>query len=172
MAKTQPIIPCLWFDSQAEEAARFYTGIFKNSQLGRISRYGEVGQEEHGQKPGTVMTVEFELNGQPFTALNGGPAFKFTEAISFQIMCDTQEEIDHYWNKLSQGGDPKAQMCGWVKDKYGLSWQVVPAVLVEMVSDPNKEKANRAFAAMLKMKKLDIAELERAYEGETETAGR
>jgi predicted 3-demethylubiquinone-9 3-methyltransferase (glyoxalase superfamily) len=172
MANIQPIIPCLWFDSQAEEAARFYTSIFKNSRLGRISRYGDVGQEAHGQKPGTVMTVEFELNGQPFTALNGGPAFKFSEAISFQIMCETQEEIDHYYDRLSEGGDPKAQMCGWVKDKFGLSWQVVPTVLTEMVSDPNKEKAGRAFAAMLKMKKLDIAELERAYEGEREAARR
>jgi predicted 3-demethylubiquinone-9 3-methyltransferase (glyoxalase superfamily) len=121
----------------------------------------------HGQAPGTVMTVEFELNGQPFTALNGGPIFKFTEAVSFQIMCRTQEEIDHYWNKLSQGGDKNSQQCGWLKDKYGLSWQVVPTVLAEMMSDPNKEKAGRAMQALLQMKKLDIAELERAFEGET-----
>ncbi|MFL5496156.1 MAG: VOC family protein [Gemmatimonadales bacterium] len=167
MAALQPIIPCLWFDSQAEEAARYYTGIFKDSKIGKISRYGEAGREAHGQAPGTVMTVEFQLNGQPFTALNGGPHFKFTEAISFQIMCRTQEEVDHYWNKLSESGDKNAQQCGWLKDKYGLSWQVVPSVLAEMMADPNKEKAGRAMEAMLQMKKLDIAELKRAFEGET-----
>jgi predicted 3-demethylubiquinone-9 3-methyltransferase (glyoxalase superfamily) len=161
----QAITPCLWFDSQAEEAARFYTGIFKNSRIGTITRYGEAGREVHGGTPGTVMTVEFELNGQPFTALNGGPHFKFNEAISFQIMCRTQEEVDHYWNKLSEGGDPKAQQCGWLKDKYGLSWQVVPTVLVEMMSHPDREKSGRAMEAMLKMKKLDIAALKRAFEG-------
>jgi predicted 3-demethylubiquinone-9 3-methyltransferase (glyoxalase superfamily) len=117
-----------------------------------------------------VMTVEFELNGQPFTALNGGPQFKFNEAISFQIMCDTQEELDHYWNQLSQGGDPNAQQCGWLKDKFGLSWQVVPVVLLDMVTDSDREKSDRAMEAMLQMKKLDIAALERAFEGET--AGR
>ena len=167
MPAGQPITPCLWFDKQAEEAARFYTGIFKNSKIGKISRYGEAGREVHGQAPGTVMTIEFELNGQPFTALNGGPHFKFTEAVSFQIMCRTQEEIDHYWNRLGDGGDPSAQVCGWVKDKYGLSWQVVPTALGEMMSDPDKEKAGRAMQAMLQMKKLDIAELQRAFEGET-----
>ena len=167
MPTTQPITPCLWFDKQAEDAARFYTGIFKNSKIGKISRYGEAGREVHGQAPGTVMTIEFELNGQPFTALNGGPHFKFTEAVSFQIMCRTQEEVDHYWNRLGEGGDPSAQVCGWVKDKYGLSWQVVPTVLGEMMSNPDQEKAGRAMQAMLKMKKLDIAELERAFEGET-----
>ncbi|MFL5403662.1 MAG: VOC family protein [Gemmatimonadales bacterium] len=166
MALVQPLTPCLWFDSQAEEAARFYTSIFKNSKIGAIARYTEAGREVHGQPAGKVMTVAFELNGQPFTALNGGPQFKFNEAISFQIMCRTQEEVDHYWNKLSQGGDPKAQQCGWVKDKFGLSWQVVPTVLIEMMSDPDKEKAGRAMEAMLPMKKLDIAELERAYAGE------
>jgi predicted 3-demethylubiquinone-9 3-methyltransferase (glyoxalase superfamily) len=165
MAAIKPITPCLWFDNQAEEAARYYTGIFKNSKIGAISRYGEAGREVHGQKPGTVMTIEFELNGQPFTGLNGGPIFKFNEAISFQIMCKTQEEVDHYWNKLSEGGDKSAQQCGWVKDKYGLSWQVVPTVLAEMLSDPDKEKSGRAMEAMLQMKKLDIAELKRAYEG-------
>jgi predicted 3-demethylubiquinone-9 3-methyltransferase (glyoxalase superfamily) len=165
MAAIKPITPCLWFDNQAEEAARYYTGIFKNSKIGAISRYGEAGREVHGQKPGTVMTIEFELNGQPFTGLNGGPVFKFNEAISFQIMCKTQEEVDHYWNKLSEGGDKSAQQCGWVKDKYGLSWQVVPTVLAEMLSDPDKEKSGRAMEAMLQMKKLDIAELKRAYEG-------
>jgi predicted 3-demethylubiquinone-9 3-methyltransferase (glyoxalase superfamily) len=165
MAAVKPITPCLWFDNQAEEAARYYTGIFKNSKIGAISRYGEAGKEVHGQKPGSVMTVEFELNGQPFTALNGGPIFKFNEAISFQIMCKTQEEVDHYWNKLAAGGDKEAQQCGWVKDKYGLSWQVVPTVLGELLSDPDKEKSGRAMEAMLQMKKLDIAELQRAFEG-------
>jgi predicted 3-demethylubiquinone-9 3-methyltransferase (glyoxalase superfamily) len=165
MAAVKPITPCLWFDNQAEEAARYYTGIFKNSKIGAISRYGEAGKEAHGQKPGTVMTVQFDLNGQPFTALNGGPIFKFNEAISFQIMCQTQEEIDHYWNKLSEGGDKNSQQCGWLKDKYGLSWQVVPTVLAEMMINPDKEKAGRAMEAMLQMKKLDIAELKRAFEG-------
>jgi predicted 3-demethylubiquinone-9 3-methyltransferase (glyoxalase superfamily) len=165
MAAVNPITPCLWFDNQAEEAALYYTGIFKNSKIGAISRYGEAGKEVHGQKPGSVMTVEFELNGQPFTALNGGPIFKFNEAISFQIMCKTQEEVDHYWNKLTAGGDPESQQCGWVKDKYGLSWQVVPTVLAEMMSDPDKEKSGRVMEAMLRMKKLDIAALQQAYEG-------
>ena len=170
MATVQPITPCLWFDTQAEEAARFYTGIFENSNIGTITRYGEAGHEVHGRPAGTVMTVAFELNGQPFTALNGGPHFKFNEAISLQVMCRNQEEVDHYWNKLTPGGDPKAQVCGWLKDKYGLSWQVVPTVLVKMMSDPDKEKSGRAMEAMLQMKKFDIAELERAFEGET--AGR
>ena len=166
MATVQPINPCLWFDTQAEEAARYYTGIFKSSKIGTITRYGEAGREVHGKAPGTVLTMEFELNGQPFTALNGGPEFKFNEAISFQIMCRTQEEVDHYWNRLSAGGDKQAQQCGWLKDKYGLSWQVVPTVLVEMMADPDKEKSGRAMEAMLQMKKLDIAELERAFAGE------
>jgi predicted 3-demethylubiquinone-9 3-methyltransferase (glyoxalase superfamily) len=167
MPAAQGIIPCLWFDNQAEEAARFYTGIFKNSRIGTISRYGEAGQEVHGRPAGSVMTVEFELNGQPFTALNGGPHFKFNEAVSFQIMCRDQEEVDHYWNRLSQGGDPAAQQCGWLKDKYGLSWQVVPTALLEMMSDPDREKSGRAMEAMLKMKKIDIAAMEQAFEGET-----
>jgi len=172
MPTIHKIVPCLWFDSQAEEAARYYTGIFKNSKIGTITRYGEAGREVHGRPPGSVMTVAFELNGQPFTALNGGPVFKFNEAISFQIMCRTQEELDHYWNKLTVGGDKQAQQCGWLKDKYGLSWQVVPAVLVEMMKDPDKEKAGRVMEALLQMKKLDIAELERAFEGAAEPARR
>ncbi len=151
--------------AQADARLR-YTGIFKNSKIGAISRYTEAGREVHGRPAGTVMTVEFELNGQPFTALNGGPLFKFNEAISFQIMCRTQEEVDHYWNKLSEGGDKQAQVCGWLKDKYGLSWQVVPTVLAEMMTDPDKEKSGRAMEALLQMKKLDIAELKRAFEGE------
>jgi predicted 3-demethylubiquinone-9 3-methyltransferase (glyoxalase superfamily) len=168
----QPITPCLWFDTQAEEAARFYTGIFKNSKIGAISRYSEAGREIHGGTPGAVLTVAFELNGQPFTALNGGPHFKFNEAISFQIMCRDQEEVDHYWNKLSEGGDPKAQQCGWLKDRYGLSWQVVPTVMLDMLTDRDREKADRAMEAMLQMKKLDIAALERAFEGGEVASGR
>ncbi len=159
------IVPCLWFDNQAEQAANFYTAIFKNSKIGKITYYGEAGQEQHGQKPGTVLTVAFELDGQSFTALNGGPIFKFNEALSLQVMCDDQKEIDYYWEKLSAGGDANSQQCGWLKDKYGLSWQVVPKVLLELVGDPKSEKSQRAMTAMLGMKKLDIAALERAYEG-------
>ena len=121
------IAPCLWFDDQAEPAAKFYTGIFPNSKTVKITRYGKAGQEVHGGKPGSVLTVAFELDGQAFTALNGGPVFKFNEAISFQVICDTQEEVDYYWEKLSAGGEPKAQQCGWLKDRYGVSWQVVPS---------------------------------------------
>jgi predicted 3-demethylubiquinone-9 3-methyltransferase (glyoxalase superfamily) len=171
MAAKRPITPCLWFDNEAEEAARFYTGIFKKSRIGTITHYTEAGREIHGQPAGKVLTVEFELNGQPFTALNGGPQFKFNEAVSFQIMCENQEEVDHYWNKLSQGGDPSAQQCGWLKDRYGLSWQVVPTVMLEMLTDSDREKADRAMEAMMQMKKLDIAALERAYAGE-QTVGR
>ena len=165
MPHVKKISPCLWFDDQAEEAARFYTSVFKNGRIVTISRYGEAGREIHGRPAGSVMTVEFELEGQSFTALNGGPLFKFNEAVSFQVDCKTQEEIDYYWEKLTEGGDEKAQVCGWLKDKYGLSWQVVPALLNELVKDPDSEKGQRAFAAMLKMKKLDIGELKRAYDG-------
>ena len=165
MKISSKIAPCLWFDNQAEEAARLYTGIFKDSKIVAVSRYGEAGQEIHGQKPGTVMTVAFELEGQSFTALNGGPVFKFNEAISLQIICESQEEVDHYWDKLSAGGDEKAQQCGWLKDRYGVSWQVVPKALIEMLLDPDAGKSQRTMTAMLKMKKLDIAELKRAYEG-------
>ena len=161
----QKITPCLWFDDEAEEAATFYTGIFRNSKVLNVSRYGEAGHEIHGKPAGTVLTVAFELEGQAFTALNGGPVFKFNEAISFQVDCETQEEVDHYWEKLSEGGDPKAQQCGWLKDKYGVSWQVVPRVLVEMMSDPDAVKSGRAMEAMLQMKKIDIAGLKRAYRG-------
>ena len=127
MALTQPITPCLWFDNQAEEAAKFYTGIFKNSKISKVSRYGKAGQDVHGRPPGSVMTVAFELEGQPFVALNGGPVFHLNEAVSFQIMCRDQKEIDYYWDKLTEGGDPAAQQCGWVKDKFGLSWQWSPS---------------------------------------------
>ena len=165
MQATQRIAPCLWFDTQAEEAARFYAGIFKNSRILDIARYGKTGYEIHRRPAGAVMTVAFELDGQAFTALNGGPMFKFNEAISFQVNCETQEEVDHYWDKLSEGGDPTAQQCGWLKDKYGASWQVVPRILIEMVKDPEDQKSQRAMAAMLQMKKIDIAELKRAYAG-------
>jgi predicted 3-demethylubiquinone-9 3-methyltransferase (glyoxalase superfamily) len=153
----QKITPCLWFDDQAQEAAEFYTGIFKNSRIVKIARYGEAGREVHGRPPGSVMTVAFELDGQAFTALNGG--------ISFQINCETQEEVDHYWNKLSKGGDDTAQQCGWLKDKYGLSWQVVPRALVELISDPDPQRSGRVMEAMLKMKKIDIEQVKRAYAG-------
>jgi predicted 3-demethylubiquinone-9 3-methyltransferase (glyoxalase superfamily) len=165
MQQIQKITPCLWFDHQAEEAAAFYTAIFRNSRIGRIARYGEAGREVHGQPPRTVMTVAFELNGQPFTALNGGPVFKFNEAISFQVSCETQEEIDYYWEKLSAGGDEKAQQCGWLKDRYGVSWQIVPAALTGLASDPDPAKSGRVMEAVLKMKKLNLAELKRAYAG-------
>ena len=165
MQKLQRIAPCLWFDDQAEAAANFYSAIFRNSQITAISRYGEAGREFHGKAPGTVMTVAFELDGQTFTALNGGPQFKFNEAISFQINCETQEEVDYYWQELSEGADEKAQQCGWLKDKYGVSWQVVPTVLIEMMNDSDYAKSQRVTAAMLQMKKLDIAGLRRAYAG-------
>ncbi|WP_019499052.1 VOC family protein [Pseudanabaena sp. PCC 6802] len=159
------IAPCLWFDDQAEEAAKFYTTIFENSKIVNISRYGEAGQEVHGQPPGTVMAVSFELNGQAFAALNGGPQFKFNEAISFQVKCETQAEVDYHWEKLSEGGDKTAQQCGWLKDKYGVSWQIIPKVLFEMLDDADTGKSQRAMTAMLQMKKIDIKELERAYAG-------
>jgi predicted 3-demethylubiquinone-9 3-methyltransferase (glyoxalase superfamily) len=165
MATMQKITSNLWFDKQAEEAAGFYTSIFKNSSIGKISRYGKEGFEVHGMPEGTVMVVEFWLEGQQFLALNGGPHFKFNEAISFVINCNTQEEVDYYWEKLTEGGDAKAQMCGWLKDKYGLSWQVVPTILDELMADPDQEKAGRAMSAMLQMKKLDIQTLKAAFEG-------
>jgi predicted 3-demethylubiquinone-9 3-methyltransferase (glyoxalase superfamily) len=159
----QNITPCLWFDNQAEEAARFYTSIFKNSRTGRIARYGKAGFEIHGRPEGSVMTVEFEINGQPFTALNGGPLFKFNEAISLQVYCETQEEVDHYWDKLSEGGDEKAQQCGWLKDKYGVSWQIVPTALVRMLVGKDSRTSDSVMTAVLQMKKPDIARLEQAY---------
>ena len=161
----QKITPFLWFDNQAEEAAEFYVSIFENSRIGRITRYGKEGYEIHGRTEGTVMTVEFEIEGQPFTALNGGPIFKFNEAISFQMHCETQDEIDYYWTKLSEGGDEKAQQCGWLKDKYGLSWQIIPTVLIELLHDPDDEKSQSVMRSMLQMKKIDIRILSRAYDG-------
>lgn len=153
------ITPMLWFDSQAEEAAKFYVSIFKNSKLGKISRYGETGP---GPK-GSVMTVAFELDGQHFTALNGGPMFKFTEAVSFVVHCKTQDEVDHMWNRLSEGGT--TQQCGWLKDKYGLSWQIVPDALIELATDPDAKKSQRVMQAMMQMVKIDIAKLRQAYDG-------
>lgn len=156
----QKITPFLWFDNCAEEAANFYVAVFRNSRIGRIARYGEAGHEFHGQEAGTVMTVEFELEGQKFTALNGGPLFPFTEAVSFVVNCESQEEVDYYWEKLSAGGDEQAQRCGWLKDRYGLSWQIVPTVLPELMGDP--ARAERVMSALLQMKKLDIAALREA----------
>jgi predicted 3-demethylubiquinone-9 3-methyltransferase (glyoxalase superfamily) len=156
----QKITPCLWFESQAEEAAKFYASVFKNSKIGKISRYGKEGFEIHGQKAGTVMTAEFEIEGQKFVALNGGPHFKFNEAVSFQVHCETQQEIDHFWSKLAEGG--QEQPCGWLKDKFGLSWQVIPKALPQMLMDENPKKAQRIMKSMLQMRKIDLAALERA----------
>jgi len=149
------ITPCLWFDNQAEEASIFYTSIFKNSKIDHINRYGKEGFEIHGQKEGTVMTVNFRINGQPFTALNGGPLFKFTEAVSFQVFCDNQEGVDYYWDKLTADGEEG--QCGWLKDKYGVSWQVVPDILPSLLNDPRK--AGKVTNTFLKMKKLEISKL-------------
>jgi predicted 3-demethylubiquinone-9 3-methyltransferase (glyoxalase superfamily) len=160
----RPITPCLWFDDQAEEAAAFYTGIFENSKIVAITRFTEAGTEIHGRPPGSVMVVAFELNGQPFSALNGGPAFTFNEAISLQVECETQEEIDYYWETLSAGGDENAQQCGWLKDRYGVSWQVFPRILTEMLEDSDRDRAGRAMEAMLPMKKIDIEALKQAGE--------
>ena len=153
------ITPFLWFDTQAEEAAKFYTSIFKDSKINGVTRYSDAGP---GPK-GSVMTVEFELDGQPFTALNAGPQFKFTEAISFVVHCKSQKKVDEYWAKLTAGGGEES-MCGWLKDKYGLSWQIVPKALPKLLSNPDPKKAKRVMEAMLKMKKIDIAKLEKAAE--------
>lgn len=160
----QKISPFLWFDSQAEEAANFYVGIFKNSKILSVSRYGEEGKEIHGRPAGSVMVVEFEIEGQHFSALNGGPYFKISEAVSFVIDCADQDEVDYYWTKLS--AVPESEQCGWLKDKFGVSWQVVPRRLNELMADPDRAKAGRVMSAMLKMKKLDVAGLQAAYDGE------
>jgi len=166
MGKTiQKITPFLWFNDQAEEAARFYTSIFSNARIVRLTRYEEEGAEVSGRPKGTVMTVVFELAGQEFVALNGGPHFNFTEAISFVVNCESQDEVDYYWEKLSRGGDEKAQQCGWLKDRYGVSWQIVPTLLEELLSHPDPEKSRRAMKAMLQMKKIDIEGLREAAEG-------
>ncbi|QPK64003.1 VOC family protein [Methylomonas sp. LL1] len=155
----QRITPCLWFDHQAEEAAVFYTDIFKNSKILDTARYTESGHELHGMPSGSVMTVSFELDGQCFTALNGGPVFTFSEAISLQVDCETQQEVDYYWEKLSEGGDPNARQCGWLKDKFGVSWQIVPNLLPKLLADATKAKP--VMDAVFKMQKIDIAELQR-----------
>ncbi len=161
----QKITPCLWFDDNAEEAVKFYASIFKNSKIGDVIHYGKEGYEIHGREEGSVLTVDFEIEGQKFVALNGGPIFKFNEAISFQVHCETQEEVDYYWEKLSEGGDEKAQQCGWLKDKYGVSWQIVPIVLIKMLKDKDTKKSERVMKVMLQMHKLDINLLVHAYEG-------
>ena len=165
MPALQRLTPCLWFDDQAEEAANFYVSVFDDSRVNAVTRYGEVGHEIHGRPAGSVMTVEFELDGHTFTALNGGPHFTFNEAVSFQVMCEDQAEIDDYWEKLGEGGDPAAQQCGWLKDRFGLSWQVVPRGVERMLADPGSDAYGRAFTAMLEMKKIDVAALEAAHGG-------
>jgi len=160
----QKITPFLWFNSQAEEAANFYVSVFNNAKIVNIARYGEAGAEASGRAKGSVMTVTFELEGQEFVALNGGPEFTLSPAISFVVNCATQEEVDALWDKLSAGGDEKDQQCGWLQDKYGLSWQIVPRELEEMLQDKNPERAERVMRAMLRMKKIDIATLKQAYE--------
>jgi predicted 3-demethylubiquinone-9 3-methyltransferase (glyoxalase superfamily) len=162
---SQKIAPCLWYDSEAEDAAKFYVSVFKNSRLVSTSYYGEEGFEIHGRKAGTVMSVEFELEGLRFVGLNGGPIFKFDEAISFQIYCDTQDEVDYFWTRLTQGGSEGP--CGWLKDKFGLSWQVVPRVLLKMLMDKDSRKSQAVMKAFMQMKKFHIAALKRAFEGET-----
>jgi predicted 3-demethylubiquinone-9 3-methyltransferase (glyoxalase superfamily) len=157
------ITPFLWFDSQAEEAANFYVAIFEDSAITSVSRYGAEGQEIHGKPPGSAMTVAFRLRGQPYMALNGGPQFPFTEAISFMVHCKTQDEVDHFWARLGEGGEPGR--CGWLKDKYGVSWQIVPDALGELLQDKDRAAAGRAMNAMLEMGKIDIAALERAFAG-------
>ena len=160
MRVASKIVPCLWFDGQAEAAAKFYTSVFPNSRIVRVNHFTEAGREVHGRAAGSVMTVAFEIGGQLFTGLNGGPHFKFNEAVSFEVNCDTQAEIDYYWAKLSEGG--RESQCGWLKDRFGVSWQVVPARMAEFFPEDDPAKAGRAMEAMLKMKKLDIAALERA----------
>jgi predicted 3-demethylubiquinone-9 3-methyltransferase (glyoxalase superfamily) len=160
---TQKITPFLWFNDQAEEAAKFYTSIFKNSKIGKITRYDEAAAKPTGRSPGSVMTIEFELEGQNFVGLNGGPHFKFTEAVSFVVNCENQEEVDCFWSKLSAGGEES--QCGWLKDKFGLSWQVVPTVLIEMLEDKDAAKAHRVTKALMQMGKIDIPTLQRAYDG-------
>ena len=165
MPTLNKIVPCLWYDKEAEEAANYYTGIFKNSKITMVARYPDAGQEVHGKPAGSVMTVTFYLEGQEFTALNGGPLFKFNEAVSFEVRCKDQAEIDYYWDRLGAGGDPKAQQCGWLKDKYGLSWQVVSDDWVEMMVEASPAQRERLMKAMLPMKKFDIAALKRVFEG-------
>lgn len=159
----QKITPFLWFDDKAAEAANFYVSLFKNSRVGATTRYDEASSKPSGRPAGSVMTVEFELDGQKFVGINGGPHFKFTEAVSFVINCENQEEVDKFWSKLTEGGGQESQ-CGWLKDKYGLSWQVTPTVLIDMINDKNPAKAKAAMEAMLQMKKIDIPTLQKAYD--------
>lgn len=159
----QRITPFLWLDAQAEEAAIFYTSIFKDAAIVGITRYGEAGAQATGMPKGTVMTVSFELEGQYFMALNGGPQFNFTEAVSFMVSCNTQEEIDYYWERLSEDGDEKAQQCGWLKDKFGLWWQIVPTILGELLQDTDSDRSGLVMKAMLQMKKIDIHALNLAH---------
>jgi len=165
MARLTRIAPCLWFDGQAEAAAQFYTSVFENSRILGLTRYGEAGREFHGQAPGTVMTVAFEVDGLAFTALNGTPAFRFTEAVSFQVLCDTQAEVDRYWAKLGEGGDPAAQQCGWLNDRFGLSWQVVPSMLPELLLKGDPQRSERMIQPLMPMQKLDIDALQQAWQG-------
>ncbi len=166
MATLQKIIPNLWFDRQAEDAAKFYTSIFKDSKIGAVTRYGKEGFSVHGMPEGTAMTVDFTIAGTNFVALNGGPHFKFNEAVSFIVDCENQEEVDYFWSKLGEGGDPKAQQCGWIRDKFGLAWQVVPSILNKLIADKDPAKAGRVMKAMLQMKKIEIEPLRRAYQGD------
>jgi len=159
------ITPCLWFDSQAEAAAEFYVSVFPDSRITSIARYGEAGREHHGRPPGSVMVVAFELNGQSFTGLNGGPLFQLTEAVSFQVECEDQAEIDYYWSKLTEGGPADSQRCGWLKDKFGLSWQIVPRIFCEIFDGEPNAASQRAMAAIMEMTKIDLAAIERAYAG-------
>ena len=164
----QRITSFLWFSQEAEEAALYYTGIFQHSQITAVTKYGEAGKDMHKQPPGSVMTVAFELDGMKFTAINGGPAITFNQAVSFVVTCETQDELDYYWAKLSAGGEKQAQQCGWLKDKYGLSWQVVPAILIEMLKDTDYQKSERVMEAMMTMKKIAVATLLNAFAGEVQ----
>lgn len=161
----QKITPCLWFDDNAEEAVNFYLSIFRNASIKHITHYGEAGYDIHHHPAGSVMTIEFELEGMCYTALNGGPMFKLNEAVSFQISCDSQQEVDYYWEKLTAGGDETAQQCGWLKDRFGLSWQIVPRALIQLLQDSDSAKTERVMNALLQMKKLDIAALQKAGDG-------
>lgn len=162
MKVSGPITPCLWFDTQAEDAAKFYVSVFENSKILTVSRYPDEGQEIHGKKAGSAMVAEFEINGQKFSALNGGPHFKFDYAVSFQVQCESQKEIDYFSAKLTEGGGAQ-EPCGWVKDKFGLSWQIFPSALPKMLSDPDRKKGERVMKSFMQMKKFDLAELERVY---------
>lgn len=163
--KIQKITPNLWFNTQAEEAVQFYVSVFQDAKIGRMTRYSKEGFEIHGMPEGAVMTIEFQIEGQEFLALNGGEAFTFNEAVSFIINCASQEEVEYYWGKLTEGGDESAQVCGWLKDKFGVSWQVVPIQLNEMLMDEDSTKTDRVMRALLQMKKLELSELQKAYEG-------